>query len=170
MKIGLVVIALIVLLSGAIYSRIKLSAKRNVLSVETDQISTPTVTSNPNLTPTFSPSLTPTKIPTKTPTPTSKSLVNTSLSSFVYPNSVVLESSSNSLELTSQDDPDKITNWYKDKIKATGISVTSFVTTKTNNNVLNKLVGADGKLEVRVEIEKNANEERAHIFVDLTIR
>jgi len=42
------------------------------------------------------------------------------------------------------------------------------VKTKTNDNVLNKLVGADGKTEIRVEITKPAGNPTTEIKVSIT--
>ena len=68
----------------------------------------------------------------------------------------------------SQDDPDAITDWYKEKIKELGMSAKSLVTTKTNGNVLNKLVGANGKREIRVEITKPADQPTTEIKLTIT--
>lgn len=86
-------------------------------------------------------------------------------SSYQYPGSTVVSSSPGYLELASGDDADLITDWYKTMIKDSGMNVTSFVTTKTNGNVLNKLAGADGSAELNVEISKVAPEESVVIKV-----
>ena len=86
---------------------------------------------------------------------------------YIYPNSNVSQNLGSLLKLTSADNVDAITNWYKEKIKAQGMNVTSFVVTKTNNNVFNKLVGADGKRQVRVEIKKEANASFVEIVIEL---
>ena len=80
-----------------------------------------------------------------------------SYEAYVYPGSQTVSAIDNAIVLTS-DNPDDVTNWYKAKIKSQGMSVTSFVTTKTNNTVLNKLVGDDSNKKVEVEIKKNAND------------
>lgn len=73
-----------------------------------------------------------------------------------YPNSVVLESS-NELILESEDDPETITNWYKGKIQEMGLRTKSFVQTRANDAILNKLSGANSDKEINVEISKNGN-------------
>ncbi len=98
--------------------------------------------------------------PTNTPA-TSNSEIN----SYKYPNAQVVSSSGNSLELSTTDDSDTVTSWYKDKISESGMNVKSFVTTKTNDNVLNKLVGASGEVEIRVDIEKKSGESEVIITV-----
>jgi len=81
-----------------------------------------------------------------------------SYEAYVYPGSQTVSAIDNAIVLTSDNNPDDVTNWYKAKIKSQGMAVTSFVTTKTNNTVLNKLVGDDGNKKVEVEIKKNAND------------
>src|SRR3989338_4175307 len=68
------------------------------------------------------------------PAPTTNNQIN----NFRYPSSSETTGSNNSLTLKSSDSPDTITDWYKSKIKSSGMNTTSFVVTKTNNNVLNK--------------------------------
>lgn len=86
--------------------------------------------------------------PTSTPTP---------LNSFKYPNSTQI---SNGVELILQsfDNPQTITDWYKNIITGNGLKTTSFIQTNTNGEILNKLVGANNNSEVRVEISKQANQ------------
>jgi len=81
-----------------------------------------------------------------------------------------LESSSASSVFESNDDPDLITNWYKEKIKSLGMNSKSFVQTKTNGNVLNKLVGARGDKEIRVGIVKKNDESVTKITVSTTCK
>ena len=104
--------------------------------------------------------------PDKTPTPT-KVVIKVDLSDYRYPNSEILSSSENALSLKSFEDAKTITNWYKEKIVSEGMNVKTFVETKANNNVLNKLVGADGKKEIRVEIKKTTGSSLVEIEVSL---
>ena len=67
----------------------------------------------------------------------------------------------------SQDDPDAITQWYKGQIQNMGLGTKSFITTKTNDNVLNKLVGADGGREVRIEITRTSGSSTTEIKVSV---
>lgn len=114
--------------------------------------------------------------PSPTPSPRASSLVtpkplgtsapqieNTKV--LKYPNSVQISQNESTI-YESSDDADKITNWYKDKIKSMNMRVKSFVTTKTNGNILNKLVGADGKKEIKVEITKKDDDQKVTITVD----
>ncbi len=99
---------------------------------------------------------------TRMPTPT---LNQTNLADYKYPNSQVVSSTGDSLLLNSTDASETITDWYKEKIRGEGMKVKTFVTTKTNNNVLNKLVGADGEKEIRIEIKKEAGSNTVEISV-----
>ena len=112
-----------------------------------------------------------TSTPTATPQPTTTSIpadtsnTSTSLSSWQYPGSTVTAQSDNSLTLTSRDNPDTITDWYKSKIDSNGYSTRSFVTTKSNGQVKNVLVGAKGGNEIRIEMEKPADSQTTTIKV-----
>ncbi|TSC88179.1 MAG: Uncharacterized protein G01um101416_202 [Microgenomates group bacterium Gr01-1014_16] len=66
----------------------------------------------------------------------------------------------------SSDPSDKITDWYQDKIKQLGLNTKTFVRTKTNDRVLNKLVAAGISTEIRVEISKNPSDSLTRITVD----
>lgn len=65
----------------------------------------------------------------------------------------------------SGDDPQKITAWYQQKINGAGMTVTSFVVTNTNNNIINNLAGAGSGMEAAIEILKLANENITTIKV-----
>ena len=126
--------------------------------------------------PTHSPSPTPTITPTPTPQPTSPPPTSTptnkpnpqpqTVTDFQYPNSNVVNINGTAI-FESVDDPKKITDWYKDKIKSMGMTATSFIQTNTNDNILNKLVGANGNKKVSVEITKQNNQSTAKISVIL---
>lgn len=77
------------------------------------------------------------------------------ISNFIYPGSQILSSDSNNLFLKSAEDSKKITDWYKEKIKNEKLLATSFVTTSTNEKVLNKLA-ASGDYKIEVEISKDS--------------
>lgn len=92
-------------------------------------------------------------------TPTTQT--NTNTSDWRYPEA---QDNGNS-SFTSSQNPTTITNWYKDKIKSLGMNTTSFVTTNTNDNVLNKLAGANGSENVTIEIKKDSSESTTHITI-----
>ena len=99
-------------------------------------------------------------------TPT-QSTINPNILNYKYPNSQIISTSSNLLSLESFDDSDVITNWYKEKVNSLGMNVKTFVTTKANDKVLNKLVGADGNKEIGIEISKENSESAVKISVTI---
>ena len=91
----------------------------------------------------------------------------TELDYFNYPNSETVEKNVSALYLQSADNAKAITDWYKGKIKDFGMSVTSFVTTSTNENILNKLAGAGNGKEINIEIKKVFDESKVSISVSI---
>lgn len=87
------------------------------------------------------------------------------LSEFIYPGSEKILSSKNSVELQSTDNTENITNWYKSKIKNSGMNTTSFATANANDNIQNELVGANGEKEVSIKISKLASQPKVKIKV-----
>lgn len=129
---------------------------------------TPTTTNAPTLSPTLTTTNTPTKSPTNTPVPTTNS--NTSsfaISGFHYPGATVLSSSNTRLELSTNDSPSTVTDWYKQKINATGMNVKSFVATTANDKVVNKLAAANGSQEISVDITRDPGNTSVNIIVEL---
>ena len=161
--IGIVIIAV----SGVFFTKIttKVDKKNEIVidspspspSVSSSVSPTPSPTPEESSTPHNSVSIT---ITTPKPAPTSQSTQDIGLQ---YPGSN--KTSSNTY--TSSDDPQKITDWYKDKIKSLGANSKSFVQTNTNGNVLNKLVGAKSGLTISVEIKKAAGDGQTVITVTL---
>ena|SRR5258708_2367952 len=92
---------------------------------------------------------------------------SSNIDSFLYSNSQVKSQTTSSAQLESNDSPDSITNWYKNKLNSLGFNATSFVTTNSNNNVLNKLVVARNNQQVRVEIKKNASDSKTTISIEM---
>jgi hypothetical protein len=113
----------------------------------------------------------PTALPKATNTPTLRPMPSADedfdLESFRYPGSRTKSISSNLLLLETDDNADEVTEWYKEKILSLNMSVRSFVTTKTNDNILNKLVGARSGLEVEVEIKKSEGKIITEVSVNL---
>src|SRR3972149_11523307 len=96
------------------------------------------------------------------PTPTvsdSQTSDSRATNAYIYPNSTVLSTTANSIELSSTSDPGDITNWYKKLFEEKHFKARSFAQTNTNGHVLNKLAGAGGSLDLEVEIEKKPNEK-----------
>lgn len=108
--------------------------------------------------------------PQPSPTVASGSLDETldaSILGYAYPNAVVMTQSTTVLSLESKDSAENVTDWYETKIKAGGLNITTFVKTKTNDNVLNKLVGESSKQKVSVKIEKDSGDSLVKIEVEL---
>lgn len=122
---------------------------------------TPTVTPFTTLTPT--PSTTPTPKPQVSIPDNSGDIRGTSTPNLQYPNSRNIVNDQNEQTFISFDDPQVVTNWYKEKIKEMGLSAKSFVQTKTNGDVLNKLTGSGNGQKVEVEITKDSNQQEVKI-------
>lgn len=161
----LVIILAIVITSQNITKKDENKSDESVLNSSVTKPPTPspssTLTPIPSDTPTFTPTLTPT-ILTPTPQPNNNNQLNLDLK---YPNSIIISKNSNETTYESTDDPKKITDWYKDKIKSIGMKATSFVQTSTNGDVLNKLVGANSEKQVKVDISKQNNNILVKIVV-----
>lgn len=135
------------------------------------EINTGTSTPSP-ITPNFlKPTDSQEPISTSTPEPTSSttpSQVNTtSIDEWIYPGASVTSKSGASLSLETREDTKVVTDWYEGKIRSGGFNVKSFVTTKTNDNVLNKLSGAKSGQEVAIEIKKAPGEANTKVTVTL---
>ncbi len=158
MHVVIIVIAVVIVVTGIYFRQRNFEKTDSQTSVNKEVLSEETILEEES-TPTDIPNS-----PTSTSTPT---ITRTEIHDYRYPNSTVISSLNNSLLLTSSDDADKITNWYKEKINSQGMNVKTFVTTKTNDNVLNKLVGADPDMEVRVEITKDSGSSSVNISISL---
>lgn len=124
--------------------------------------------------PTITPSPTqiessPTKaaLPTSTSTPptvTQKPNQNT-MSDLIYPGSLIRNQTETALELESSNDPQSVTQWYKDTIDSMNMNVKSFSQNTVNGNTHNSLVSANNNTEIRVTITKNKSESTTKISV-----
>jgi len=153
-NIVVIIIASIIVIAGALARPSKIEEQEPVLgeTATVEETPTPTPQKDANL-------------PTITPTPTLQPPEKDANLLWQYPNSSIITKSETALILESNGDVDAITDWYKEKIKAMGMNAKSFVVTKTNGNVLNKLVGDNGNIEIRVEISKSAGESTVRIVV-----
>jgi hypothetical protein len=172
MNLAATVIAVLIVIVGAIYSHQHLQPSTQKIEPVENQLKEPGISadqkeSEEKPTPTQTP--TPTPIQSPVPTPKQPALPNQTQipSKLQYPNANKISTEANTSIYQSQDDPDTITDWYKEKIESLGMSAKSFVKTKTNDNVLNKLVGADGEYEIRVEITKSADSPTTEIKVTI---
>jgi len=166
MNVAVYIVAVLVVVTGIYFSQKEKVEQGNEISTEEEVLSESDEESDAIVEEKEIDIITPTKKPTPTnfPIPT-QSPQSSNLSEYKYPNSQIVSSSSNSLSLESSDNSDSITEWYKGKINSQGMNVKTFVTTKANDKVLNKLVGADGNKEIRIEISK----EDIASFVNISV-
>ncbi|OGH39316.1 MAG: hypothetical protein A3B44_02435 [Candidatus Levybacteria bacterium RIFCSPLOWO2_01_FULL_38_21] len=149
-NLQLLVILVLVLFAASLIQKEGLGSKQT----QKKNIMVPTPTPTPIPIPTSIPS-------TSTPTP----FFQINMSSFIYPGSTILNQSEDKMTLQSSDDPQAITNWYKEKITSMGMNAKSFVQTNTNGNILNKLAGANGSINVSIEISKQNSESKTVIKI-----
>jgi hypothetical protein len=90
------------------------------------------------------------------------------INDYIYQGAVVIKSSLSELEMSISADPGTVTEWYKDKFTSKGLSVRTFVTTKTNGNIYSEMVGTLESETVRVVIKKNTDSPQVSIIVTLT--
>lgn len=105
--------------------------------------------------------LTTSPAPTPTTVPTPPAFLN-----YIYPHAEVTFQTSSKLELESSNDPDAITDWYKNKIRGLGFSAKSFAQTNTNGEVFNKLSAARTGEKIEITIKKDQNASKVTITVD----
>jgi len=110
---------------------------------------------------------TPTFSESPTSFPNSPTFQKSGMESYKYPGAKVINFSDREILMQSFDDPDVITNWYRSIIQNQNLNVKTFVTTKTNDNVLNKLVGVSQEFEIEVVIEKKSGENIIRISIEL---
>ena len=102
-----------------------------------------------------------TSIPQVTISPTAQPLPTSASNDLVYPGAKQL----NLDTYESTDNPETITNWYKNKIKDLGFKTTSSVETNTNGDILNKLASNNNSKEIRIEISKDNNQSVTRINI-----
>lgn len=96
----------------------------------------------------------------------SKTPYTNPLLEFSYPDAKSISFDSSRLIFESSDDPQTITDWYKNKIESKGFSRKSFSQTKVNNNVYNILSASDGKREITIEIKKESSDPKTKITIN----
>jgi hypothetical protein len=104
--------------------------------------------------------------PTTIPEPTvSSGSIN--LSDFQYPGARIVASTDKSLSLESTDDPDKVSDWYKEKLKQKNYNAKSIVETSTNGMILNKFQASGSPGTVTIEITKDANSSTTSVKISM---
>lgn len=171
MEIIAIVVSVLTIVIGIYVNHSK--TNKRVLS-DTTEVNEQLASSRPTQAPTSSPeaSLEPTIAPTQSPIPLPSSLVpfgviTGQISEFIYPSANVILQRSAKLSLQSSDDPTKITNWYKDKLKNSGFNSNSAALANTNGNILNKFAAANSEIKVKIQISKKTGETVTSIEVEL---
>lgn len=129
-----------------------------IIAVQNKQVKIPN--SNSVIT---QPSIQPNIIISPTPSANPQPSVTDNINDLQYPESKQISSDT----WESSDSPQTVTEWYKQKIQSLGMNTTSFVQTSTNGNVLNKLVGSDGKEEIEVQITKSNKAQGVEIKLNV---
>lgn len=159
----LLVLAFIVLGAGVFMrTESKTSAQPEVEGVKTE--SSPTMpVPEPTVLPTATKAPTPTNRPIPTNTPVPKIPASNVDTSWQYPGSQKV----NDQTFTSTDEPQKITDWYKNKINSLGYQVRSFVQTNANDKIENSLSAAKNNNETSIKITKKPGDATVKIKVVL---
>jgi hypothetical protein len=162
-----IIIALVTLGCGIIFRNIvneKNHYNQNVIisDATSSQKPMPTSTATPLPIPTITPSIRPSI--TKQIIPSDKPSQNHS--EWIYPSAAIIKNEQSSILLSSTDNPDSITEWYKNQITSRKLAVTTFVKTNSNGNINNVLAG-NGNLSIKVEITKKSTDQFVLINVSL---
>lgn len=163
--ISLLVAIVVYVLSSYSSLNVLNTEKKDTLGVNSNITVKTSTTSTP--VPTSSNSPLPSNSEEPSTTPESTQTNNLGIDEWIYPGASVTSKSGASLSLETGDNTESVTDWYKEKVREKGFNAKSFVTTKTNDNVLNKLSGAKEGQEVLIEIKKAPSETSAKITVTL---
>lgn len=98
-------------------------------------------------------------------TPTQQSVQPETTTSLIYPNAHQLGSSGTGITLQSTDDPQIITNWYKNTIKTMRMNTTSVIENTVNGEVTNQINASGNGKNIKVQITKSSDEATVTIIV-----
>lgn len=101
----------------------------------------------------------------QTPAPTTASSSPNLSNQFVYPHAQAVNQDQSIVNLESDDDPTVITNWYQDKIKELGLTITTSIQTNTNGNLSNKLIGEGRNQFINIEVTKQNGQPKTTIII-----
>ncbi len=171
MNIVLSVLAVVILTTGIILGRnvdksevvVQSIPEPSVLSQEKN---IPDLDSTNDLI-TESPEPTEVDVPDATVSPVASHDNTTRIDAFVYPNSTLVSKTSSRVMLQSGDDPNLITDWYKQKIQSENMNVNSFVVTSVNDTVINKLSSSNSSVQIDVSIEKTPTASTTSVTIDI---
>jgi hypothetical protein len=115
----------------------------------------------------------PTPHPSYTPMPTHRILtepsnipVPSTSDDWIYPGSGII-SDGDRLTLSSDDDVDRITAWYEDKIRTLSMRIRTVVRTNTNGTLKNTLSASGNDTGVHLEIVRERGSDQTSITVSL---
>lgn len=162
-QVIMIVLALVTLGTGVVLNQ--KDTYPEVLS-EADNFESETQTPQPTSMATPTPTSQPLPTPHNTPTPATTT--DTNLSSLFYPGASVVSTDGNTARLTSSANPDTIFSWYLEQFKLKKLNAISSSKTSVNNNFQAKLAGADGSINIEVEITKPANQSTVVLALKLT--
>ena len=86
----------------------------------------------------------------------------------IYPGSRLIKNTEQSFFLESEAPPEEITAWYKDTIESLGMNAKSAIQIQTNEDIQNKIVGANKDREVTIDISKKSDTQTVSIIITLT--
>lgn len=159
MNVVFIAIAIVVVAVGGYFG-----SKNKATETKNEVLSLNTTESFPTNTPRVEPSATSS---IKPPTSTATSVSTSNYSDWKYPNAKV-ESEGKVLVMSSNDDADKITNWYKDKVMSLGYSTRNSIKTSSNGVVKNLLQVVNKERSVSIEISKPHSDATVTIEVEIT--
>lgn len=110
-----------------------------------------------------------TSVPSVTPTPVLKNdkkfKDESGFDDFKYPNALIIGYSNQKMSLESNDDPEQVTSWYKEKIRNLNMNINNFIKTSANEKIFNLVSGANSKKEIKVEIKRENPQDKVRILV-----
>lgn len=109
---------------------------------------------------------TPSSSPLPTITPTNKPIVTpTTIGWLVYPNAVIVSQNSDKVSSKSEDNIETITEYYEKVFDKNGSKNKSFIKTNTNGNIINKLSGIIKGKTLTIEIKKDSGSSTVYINI-----
>jgi hypothetical protein len=106
-------------------------------------------------------------IPVQNPSPSQKTSNENDLVYWIYPGSTEVDSGINTINLSSNDNTDVITGWYEDRIKNLGMNIRTFIKSRANDDVNNKLSASGGKQNISVSVTRKSGDSRVSIKVEI---
>lgn len=85
---------------------------------------------------------------------------------YIYPNHTELSQTDGVIDFVSSDSPELITDWYEQKIREGGMNVKTSVRTSSNDNIINKLAGANSVISFVVEITLKPGDTITHVMME----